>query len=83
MAHGANVIGMFLLLGGIWATAFHVSNGAWSGALLWKILPTPNLMQLWRVACVVLGVAMAAAGSIAWYAFTLAPGASRTVVLYK
>jgi succinate dehydrogenase / fumarate reductase cytochrome b subunit len=75
MAHGANVIGMFLLLGGIWATAFHVANGAWSGALLWKVLPTPYSKQLWKIACIVLGVTLAAAGSIAWYAFTLAPNA--------
>lgn len=80
MAHGANVLGMFLLLGGIWAIAFHVANGAWSGAVLWKILPTPQSKQLWRIACIVLGVSLAAAGSIAWYAFTLAPAASKIVV---
>jgi succinate dehydrogenase / fumarate reductase cytochrome b subunit len=74
---------MFLLLGGVWATAFHVANGAWSGALLWKILPTQQSKQLWRTACIVLGIALVAAGSIAWYAFTLAPAVSQIGVLYK
>jgi succinate dehydrogenase / fumarate reductase cytochrome b subunit len=83
IAHDVNVIGMFLLLGGIWATAFHLANGAWSGALLWKILPTPYSKQLWRIACIVSGVVLAIAGSIAWYSFTLAPSASRFVALCK
>lgn len=83
IAHGANGVGMFLLLGGVWATAFHVANGAWSGALLWKILPTQQSKQLWRTACIVLGIALVAAGSIAWYAFTLAPAVSQNGVLYK
>jgi hypothetical protein len=81
MAHGANVIGMFLLLGGIWAAAFHVANGAWSGALLWKILPTPKSKQFWRVICFILGIALAGAGSLAWYAFTLAPSAVLTLAV--
>jgi hypothetical protein len=72
MVHSANATGMFLLLGGIWATAFHVSNGAWSGALLWKVLPTPKSKQFWRALCFLLGIVFAGLGSIAWYAFTLA-----------
>ena len=75
MAHGANGLGMFLLLGGIWATAFHVANGAWSGALLWKVLPTSQSKLVWRVACFAVGIALAGMGSLAWYAFTLAPNA--------
>jgi succinate dehydrogenase / fumarate reductase cytochrome b subunit len=75
MAQGVNAIAMFFLLVGIWATAFHVANGAWSGALLWKILPTPYSKQFWRLICLIFGIALAGAGSIAWYAFTLAPNA--------
>ena len=79
MAHGVNIIGIFLLLGGIWATAFHVANGAWSGALLWKLLPTPQSKRFWKMNCFILGIALAGAGSVAWYAFTLAPGALSTL----
>jgi succinate dehydrogenase / fumarate reductase cytochrome b subunit len=75
-AQGANAIGMFLLLGGIWATAFHLANGTWSGALLWRILPTPQSKRFWKVICFIFGIALAGAGSVAWYAFTLAPNAA-------
>jgi succinate dehydrogenase / fumarate reductase cytochrome b subunit len=75
MAQGVNAVAMFLPLVGIWATAFHVANGAWSGSLLWKIFSTPQSKQLWRFTCIIFGIALASAGSLAWYWFTLAPNA--------
>ena len=75
MAQGANLVAMFFMLGGIWVTAFHVANGAWSGASLWKVVSTPESKQLWRITCIALGIALAGVGSLAWYWFTLAPSA--------
>ena len=75
MAQVANVTGMFFLLGSIWALAFHVANGAWSGSLLWKKFSTPQSKQLWRFTCIIFGIVLAGVGSLAWYWFTLAPTA--------
>lgn len=80
VAHMGNAIAMLALLAGIISTAFHVANGAWSGASLWKLLTTPKTKLLWRIACISLGVALAVAGSLAWYAFSLAPAARAAIV---
>jgi succinate dehydrogenase / fumarate reductase cytochrome b subunit len=74
-AQSMNAIAMFLLLIGIWATAFHIANGARTGASLWKIFSTPQSGRLWRVACIIFGIALFGVGTLAWYWFTLAPNA--------
>lgn len=75
---GAN--GAMALLGllGVWAAVFHFANGAWSGAVIWKLATTPESKRRWGVACTGVGVILFAAGVLAWYAFTLS-GAARAV----
>lgn len=59
-----------VLLVGIWAVSFHLANGAWSGALLWKILPSENIRPAWRIICFAMGILLIGLGSIGWWAFT-------------
>jgi succinate dehydrogenase / fumarate reductase cytochrome b subunit len=61
---------IFMLLGTL-AAAFHAANGAWSGALVWNLLPGADDKRRWGYLCLGFGIALAAAGAIGWYAFTL------------
>lgn len=69
----ANSITIVLLLVGILGTVFHAANGAWSGAILWKVVTTPRGKAWLGCVCAVLGIALVAMGAVAWYAFTLSP----------
>ena len=77
---GASTAGNFLIalacLLGVWATVFHAANGAWSGGVIWNLVPTPESKRRYGHLCVVIGIALLAAGTVAWYAFTLS-GAAR------
>jgi succinate dehydrogenase hydrophobic anchor subunit len=69
----ANFFTMILLLAGILGAAFHVANGACSGAILWKAVTTPRGKTRWSYVCAGAGVVLVAMGTAAWYAFTLSP----------
>lgn len=66
-----NSITILLLLVGVIGTVFHIANGAWSGAILWKLIESPKSKALMGYLCVGFGVALAAIGTVAWYAFAL------------
>jgi len=70
-ASAANSITIVLLLAGILGTVFHIANGAWSGAILWKLIETPEGKARMGYFCIGVGFALAAVGTLAWYAFTL------------
>jgi succinate dehydrogenase/fumarate reductase cytochrome b subunit len=71
---GNGLVAGFLLLG-IWATAFHAGNGAWTGAVIWKLAPTPEAKRIVHfVRLAVVGV-LFLAGTVAWYSFTLSHAA--------
>lgn len=77
---GASTAGNFLValacLLGVWAAAFHAANGAWSGGVVWNLLPRPESKRRWGYVCVAIGMALLVAGTATWYAFTLS-GAAR------
>jgi hypothetical protein len=54
---------------GIWAVAFHLANGAISGARVWGLFRDPAVWPRWRIACLISGIALAFAGLLAWTAF--------------
>ena len=63
---------MGFALAGILSTIFHAANGAWSGALVWNFLSSEEGKRRWAVLCLILGITLASAGTLGWYAFTLA-----------
>jgi succinate dehydrogenase / fumarate reductase, cytochrome b subunit len=67
----ANIVLMIAALLGILGTIFHTANGAWSGAQVWSLLPSPESKQRWGTVCLVCGVLLAAAGAFAWFSFAL------------
>jgi succinate dehydrogenase hydrophobic anchor subunit len=69
----ANLITIMLLLTGILGVIFHVTNGAWSGAILWKAIATPQSKLRWSYLCALAGIVLMTMGTVAWYAFTLSP----------
>lgn len=69
----ANSITIALLLVGILGTIFHAANGAWSGAILWKVVTTEQGKVRFEYLCAAFGIALAVMGALAWYAFTLSP----------
>lgn len=71
----ANAVTLGFLLAGIWATAFHAANGAWSGAILLKIVDSER-GRIWsQYLCLCLGLGVGAVGTVAWYAFAFHPQA--------
>jgi succinate dehydrogenase / fumarate reductase cytochrome b subunit len=70
----ANSVTMLLLLAGILGTVFHIANGAWSGAILWKLVQTDQGKVRMGYASAAVGLVLAVMGCIAWYAFSLGPG---------
>ncbi len=74
-----NSIAAALLLVGIIGTVYHAANGAWSGAILWKVITTPRGKACFGFVCAVLGISLAAMGALAWYAFTLSPNVHATL----
>jgi succinate dehydrogenase / fumarate reductase cytochrome b subunit len=76
---GASTAGNFLValvcLLGVWAAAFHAANGAWSGGVIWNLLPTPESKRRWGYVCVAIGMVLIVGGTAAWYAFTLSDAA--------
>ncbi len=72
---GASVAGNLLVaafcLVGVWAAAFHAANGAWSGGVIWNLVPTAESKRRWGYVCVAMGMVLLAVGTAAWYAFTL------------
>jgi succinate dehydrogenase / fumarate reductase cytochrome b subunit len=71
-----NFLVALLSLLGIWATAFHAANGAWSGGVVWGLAPNAEAKRRWTYAAIALGTVLLLAGTGAWYAFTLT-GAAR------
>jgi succinate dehydrogenase / fumarate reductase cytochrome b subunit len=71
----ANAVTMLLLLVGILGTVFHIANGAWSGAILWKLVQTDQGKVRMGYVSAVAGLALAVMGCTAWYAFSLGPAA--------
>ncbi len=69
----ANSAMIGLLLVGVLGTVFHVANGAWSGSVLWKVVNTDRGKAWLNLASLAAGIALAAIGCIAWYAFSLRP----------
>jgi succinate dehydrogenase / fumarate reductase cytochrome b subunit len=69
----ANVITIALVLVGILGTIYHAANGAWSGAILWKLVTTEEGKVRFEFLCAAFGIALAVMGVVAWYAFTLSP----------
>jgi succinate dehydrogenase / fumarate reductase cytochrome b subunit len=74
-----NSITIALLLVGIIGTVYHAANGAWSGAILWKVITTPRGIAWFGFVCAALGISLAAMGALAWYAFTLSPNVHATL----
>jgi len=70
-----DTITIVLLLAGILGTVYHVANGACSGGILWKIVESDGGKARLTYLSAVVGLALAVMGSIAWYAFSLAPTA--------
>lgn len=77
----ANSITIAFLLAGILCTVFHAANGAWSGAILWKVVASPRSKTCFGYLCAVAGLALAAMGAVAWYAFTLSPNVQATLAI--
>lgn len=73
-AAGNLLVAAFLLLG-IWAAVFHTANGAWTGAGIWNLIPTPESKRRWRFVCIAIGTVLFVAGTVAWSAFTLSSAA--------
>jgi len=73
-AAGNLLVAAFCLLG-VWATAFHAANGAWTGGMIWNLAPTQESKRRWGRVCVLIGVMLFATGTVAWYAFTLSAAA--------
>jgi succinate dehydrogenase / fumarate reductase cytochrome b subunit len=69
----ANSITVSLLVVGILVTAFHVANGAWSGAILWKVVKDEQGKARMGYVSLALGITLAAVGCLAWYAFSFSP----------
>jgi len=76
---GASAAGNFLValacLLGVWAAAFHVANGAWSGGVVWNLLPKPESKRRWGYVCAAIGFVLFVVSTAAWYAFTLSDAA--------
>jgi succinate dehydrogenase / fumarate reductase cytochrome b subunit len=77
----ANSITIAFLLMGILVTVFHAANGAWSGAILWKVVSTERGKAWFGYLCAALGIALLAMGAVAWYAFTLSPNVQATLAI--
>lgn len=77
----ADTLTVTLLLLGILGAVFHIANGAWSGAILWKAVLSPRSKIWFGYVCVGAGIALAAMGTIAWYAFSLSPNAQAALAL--
>jgi succinate dehydrogenase / fumarate reductase cytochrome b subunit len=67
------VAGFTLLATG--AAAFHAANGAWTGALVWNLLPSAERKRRWGSLCLTFGLALSLAGAVAWWAFVLSSNA--------
>ncbi len=52
----ANLLVTAFCLLGIWATAFHAANGAWTGGFIWNLAPKPESKRRWGRVCVLIGV---------------------------
>jgi hypothetical protein len=68
-----NLLTIAFLLVGILGTAFHATNGALSGAILWKVVETPEGKARAGCICAGIGIVLAAMGTVAWHAFALSP----------
>jgi succinate dehydrogenase / fumarate reductase cytochrome b subunit len=71
---------MFLLLLGVWATAFHAANGAWTGGIIWKLTDRSTTSR-WSGFCLLLGILLMLTGTVAWYAFTFSAHARAVLSL--
>lgn len=54
---------------GIAAAAYHIANGAISGARVWGMFSSPAANLAWRHACLAVGIALATAGLLALVVF--------------
>ena len=75
----ANSITILLFLVGTMGTVFHIANGAWSGAILWKIVQDDQGKARMGYFSFALGTALAAIACLAWYAFALSSNAHTTL----
>jgi succinate dehydrogenase/fumarate reductase cytochrome b subunit len=80
-AFGPGTLLMALSLFAIWATAFHVGNGAWLGARLWHLFAPHPQRRRWSRICTAIGFALALLGTTGWYAFTLSPTARASLAM--
>ena len=72
-----NALVAVLSLLGVWATAFHAANGAWSGGVIWGLASAQESKRRWGYVCAAMGIALLALGTAAWCAFTLSDSARR------
>lgn len=70
-AGGANRLLLGLQLLCIWAAAFHVANGLWSGRMIF-LTTKEQSRAIWNLGCAAVGVVLAALGTVAWWAFAVA-----------
>jgi len=63
------VIGFYLLA--IWATAYHLSNGLSTTALVWNLTRSRESERRLVRVCTGFGIALACVGTLAWCAFTI------------
>jgi succinate dehydrogenase / fumarate reductase cytochrome b subunit len=74
----ANSITILFQLVGILATVFHIANGTWSGAILWKLVQSDRGKTWMGYVSAAVGIALAAMGSLAWYVFSVGPNTYAT-----
>jgi hypothetical protein len=60
-------------------TVYHIANGVWSGAILWKIVQDDQGKARMGYLSLALGIALAAVGCVAWYAFALSSNVHATL----
>jgi succinate dehydrogenase / fumarate reductase cytochrome b subunit len=77
----ANSVTILLLLVGILGTVYHIANGAWSGAILWKIVESERGKVRMGYVSVIVGLVLAVMGCVSWYAFSLSPGVHTALAL--
>jgi succinate dehydrogenase / fumarate reductase cytochrome b subunit len=78
-SQAANSITVLLFLVGIMGTVYHIANGVWSGAILWKIVQDDQGKARMGYLSLALGIALAAVGCVAWYAFALSSNVHATL----
>jgi succinate dehydrogenase / fumarate reductase cytochrome b subunit len=74
-----NVAVMALYLLGVWSAVFHFANGLWTSAIAWGVTTTAAAQRRWGHVCLAFGILFLIVGTVAWYAFTMAPNAQRNM----